>query len=145
MVIKITEEAIRARATDKVFERGLAYYRQGAIKSTIKRGLTLEAQCKGSTYKPYHVQVYLNDDGNVDNVTCTCQYEFEGDCKHIVALLLTYVYQPEIFQERLPIGAILKELSHEELVTLMTEIIERQPKLQAAVDRAYIKRRKRKQ
>lgn len=142
LTAKITEETVRARATEKVFERGLAYYHQGAIKSTIKRGLILEGKCEGSRYKPYHVSVYLNVGGDIDHVRCTCNYEFEGDCKHIVALLLTYIYEPNAFQERPTIETILQELSREDLVMLITEMVERQPKLQAMVDRAYVKRRK---
>src|SRR5690349_15460878 len=92
--IHYTLELIGQRANVNSFERGFEYYKQGRVSKTIKRGLSLEGYCAGSV--TYHVQVIFDRLG-IKSTRCTCPYEFGGDCKHIVALLLTYLYQPEKF------------------------------------------------
>ncbi|KAB2902703.1 MAG: hypothetical protein F9K27_15835 [Anaerolineae bacterium] len=132
--MKITEKMIRERANEQSFSRGQGYYRSGMILNTIKRGNILEGFCEGSEAVPYHIQVMCSDKG-IDFATCTCPYSFEGDCKHIVALLLTFLNEPEKFAEKLPLEQSLQERSREELVALMIKMIEKYPDLQNLVDR----------
>jgi uncharacterized Zn finger protein len=90
----LTEDMIRSYTSDQSFERGHEYYHSGTIYNAIREGNTLLADCEG-TYT-YHLRVEL-DEGGIQSASCTCPYEFGGYCKHIVALLLTYVHQPGEF------------------------------------------------
>ncbi len=128
-------EHIRSRATAQSFARGESYYHSGAIFDTVRRGNELEGRCEGSDYAPYHVRVTLDKEGGVEEALCTCPYDWGGDCKHIVALLLTYLRDPERFAERAPVEDILLERSKEQLITLIRQMVARYPDLQALIDR----------
>ncbi len=128
-------EQIRRRATPQSFARGEDYYHNGAIFDAVKRGDELEARCQGSDYTPYHIRVVLDKAGNIEATFCTCPYDWGGDCKHIVALLLTYLYKPETFEERAPVQDTLLERSKEQLITLIRQMVAHHPDLQALIDR----------
>lgn len=128
-------EQIRARATDQSFARGESYYHSGAIFDTVRRGSELEGRCEGSDYAPYHIQVTLDDTGSVEVASCTCPYDWGGDCKHIVALLLTYLHEPELFEKRAPVQDTLLARSKEDLVALIRQMTRQYPDLQALIDR----------
>jgi uncharacterized Zn finger protein len=139
--MQLNEKIIRDRANANSFSRGEAYYRSSAILNTVKRGDTLEGFCEGSEALPYHVQVTLSDEA-VAFATCTCPYSFDGDCKHIVALLLTYLNTPQQFVERLPLEQALQERSKEELVALILKMLDKYPDLHNLVDHPVPGKRK---
>jgi len=91
MNVQLTEKQIRERASDQSFRKGQDYYDTGAIynpaRQSIPGGVTLTAQCEGTSAPSYRLQVEL-DGGGVRSTSCTCPYDWGGDCKHIVALLL---------------------------------------------------------
>ncbi len=132
---KLTEAQVRKLASAQSFERGERYYRDGAIIDPVQQDLELRAQCEGSEYEPYEVSATLAKDG-VAEVDCSCSYDFGGACKHIVALLLTYVYDPGSFRAIEPVGKILGERSKEELIELIGEMVKRDPKVLGAVEMA---------
>lgn len=131
---EITLAQIRARANSQSFTRGEQYFRQNAISEAVKRGNTIEGLCEGSEPRPYHVKATLNETGIVET-SCTCDYSHEGDCKHIVALLLTYQERPEDFEERPTIEDTLQRRSQEELIKLIQTMVRHYPDLQDLVDR----------
>lgn len=138
MSIKITEKIIRSRASDQSFTRGQTYYRNGSINNTVKRGSLLQADCEGSQYSPYRIEVGFHVDGSIDYATCTCEYDFGGDCKHIVALLLTFAHHPEVFTERPTIEDELKQRTADELIALVRQMVRRYPDLQLLIDRPVV-------
>lgn len=91
MNIQLTEKIIHSRASDQSYQKGGEYYRSGAIYNpswqSMEGAVVLTAQCEGSTAPSYRLRVEL-DAGGVRLATCTCPYDWGGDCKHIVALLL---------------------------------------------------------
>jgi len=125
---KLTEAAIRGRATDTSFERGYDYYRDGAVLEVARRGNRLLAEVEGSSYEPYQVSITLSEHGIVD-ADCTCPYDWGGDCKHIVAVLLTYIRSSEEVVELPPVEAMLTDLDRDQLQALILELVERQPNL----------------
>jgi len=131
----VTLEQIRARATEQSFARGESYYHSGVIFDTVRRGSEFEGQCEGSDYAPYHIHVVLDGAGDIDAASCTCPYDWGGDCKHIVALLLTYLHEPESFEAREPVQDILSARSKEDLIALIRQMVEQYPDLQALIDR----------
>ncbi|MBN1313368.1 MAG: SWIM zinc finger family protein [Anaerolineae bacterium] len=132
--LNLTEKQIRDRADSNSFAKGQSYYKGGAISDMVLRGDRLEGLCEGSQPSPYRVLIKFDEDGIAD-ASCTCPYDWGGDCKHIVALLLNYLNEPEKFEERASPDDTLKERSKEELIALIREMIERQPDLEALIHR----------
>lgn len=73
-----------------VYFRGLDYYTRGRVKSFrfSPEKLLIQAVVSGS--ENYQVRIELYDDGDVADYQCTCPaYEqYDGACKHIIAVLL---------------------------------------------------------
>jgi uncharacterized Zn finger protein len=132
MNIQLTEKQIRERASDQSFQKGQAYYESGAIYNPARQaspaGVTLTAQCEGSSAPSYRLQVEL-DGGGVRSASCTCPYDWGGDCKHIVALLLMYIHQPDGFVEQESVNELLAGLEKDALIALILRLVERDPDL----------------
>jgi len=131
---KITEGQIRARAGDKSFARGESYYRDEAVFDLVQRGDVIEGLCQGSMPSPYQVRARLGKQG-ITETFCTCEYDFGGDCKHIIALLLTYLHQPNKFEQRQSTDDVLTAWDKNELISLIREMVTRYPDLQILIDR----------
>ncbi|MGH9839068.1 MAG: SWIM zinc finger family protein [Blastocatellia bacterium] len=132
---KLAEAQVRKLANARSFERGLDCYYGGAILDPVRQGMELRAQCEGSDDEPYEVSVTLDEDGVAEGY-CSCPYEYDLVCKHIVALLLTYVHEPETFRVVKSPRKALADYSREELIEVIGEILEQNPKVMAAVKRA---------
>ncbi len=133
--LKITSEQIRQRATAKSFTGGESYLRSGAVYDKVRRENQLAARCRGSSGGPYRVQALFNAQGNLQTTSCSCPYDYGGDCKHIVAVLLAYIDSPAAFEVRGSIEDTLIERSKEELVGLIKEMLQRAPELEILVNR----------
>jgi hypothetical protein len=73
---------LRELAEGSSYERGLTYYRNGYVKNVVRRGNVFEGKVSGtSNYK-----VKLEVVGNELFFDCSCPYDYEGICKHCVAL-----------------------------------------------------------
>jgi uncharacterized Zn finger protein len=129
----LTEAHIRELASERSFERGEAYYRDGAVLEPVRQVLELRAQCEGSDYEPYQVSATLTKSG-IAETSCTCPYDYGGICKHIVALLLTYMHEPRAFRSIPPLAALLAGRSRQELIALIGELIKREPGLLSLVE-----------
>jgi uncharacterized Zn finger protein len=129
----LTESHVRKLASEKSFERGKTYYRDEAILEPIRQGIELRAYSEGSDYKPYQVSATLAKNG-IAETSCTCPYDHSGICKHVVALLLTYVHNPQAFRAIPPLEELLAERSKEELVAIISEMIKREPELISLVE-----------
>src|SRR5258706_1671515 len=100
MTVTVTVDQIKARDNDQSFSRGQSYFKNDAVFDTIQRGNELHGFCEASSQpEPYHVRATLGDKGIIE-ASCTCQYDLGGDCKHIVALLLTSLDKPGKFEQR---------------------------------------------
>lgn len=130
---RLTETYIRNLASASSFERGQNYYHDGAILEPIRQEMELRARCEGSDYEPYQVNATLTKSG-IAETSCTCPYDYGGICKHIVALMLTYVHEPQSFRSIPPLTALLAGRSREELIALIGEMIKREPDLLSLVE-----------
>jgi uncharacterized Zn finger protein len=128
MPSKLTIDIIRALSTPQSFERGQQYYRAGAVFNTSRQGDLLVGECEGSMAPAYRLRVEL-DEGGVRAAFCTCPYEMGGYCKHIVALLLVYLYTPDEFIERRRIDEMLAGLNQADLLGLIHKMVEHEPNL----------------
>src|SRR5947209_4781571 len=136
-VPRLTEAQVRKLASQQSFERGKGYYRDGAILEPVRQGLELRAQCEGSEDEPYEVSATIEPHG-IAEVSCACPYDWGGACKHIVALLLTYVHKPQAFRVIPPLEALLAKSSREQLIALIGELVKRAPGLVSVVELAAV-------
>ena len=79
-----TQEEIRSLCTEQSFERGRNYYHQGRVQGLDIDGGEISATVRGSNY--YDVAIDVATDPI--HTHCSCPYDYAGDCKHIVAVLL---------------------------------------------------------
>lgn len=102
---KLTEDHIAKLTDGKRFERGMNYWRDGWRLENLQRdGWTLTGNCWGD-FNPitrdrryYHLTVTLTPE-SISGQRCTCS-DFRGRrlCKHLVALLLAWVHEPQRFK-----------------------------------------------
>src|ERR671939_435611 len=128
-----TEAHIRELASEKSFDRGEAYYHDGSILEPVRQERELLAQCQGSDYEPYQVIATLAESG-IAETSCTCPYDYGGICKHVVALLLTYIKDYQAFRPVPQLTALPAGRSREELIALVGEMIKREPELLSLVE-----------
>lgn len=86
-------ERLQALASEPVLRRGLAYFRENRVLSIGWDAGRLWAEVEGSIKdQPYLVDVALDEDRE-PLVCCTCPFDYEPACKHVVAALLAYSAQ----------------------------------------------------
>ena len=125
---QLTTERIRQRCTETSFNRGVEYFHAGTIGNPVLHGYSLSATCGGSNLEPYRLSVELMPTGIADT-HCSCPYTGEGDCKHIVALLLTYVHAPETIYSVETLLSTLAENPASSLLQVISELLKRAPEL----------------
>ena len=85
-----------ARETDSgSWQRGSRYFREGRAELTgVERldggGLQLVGSCRGSAFEPYRQQVVITPGRNQPVLSGECSCPVAFNCKHVVALLLTW-------------------------------------------------------
>ncbi|MBW4420694.1 MAG: SWIM zinc finger family protein [Myxacorys californica WJT36-NPBG1] len=134
MVAPISEIVISHHATSNSFSRGEDYYHRSAVIDLVQRGNTIHAEVEGSEVTPYRVSLQF-DSGGITSVRCTCPYDYEGWCKHIVAVALTWVRQPDRLELRPTLPQLLDRLDHLQTQRLVQALVAEQPELIDAVDR----------
>ena len=130
---ELTEDQIRDRCERQVFLRGEGYFYNEMIENAILQDYRLSATCQGSEETPYRVSVDLTPTGIAD-AECSCPYDWGGDCKHIVALLLTYIHEPEEVRSVDPILTALAEKPKETLLRVISECLKSEPTLVSIVE-----------
>ena len=137
----LTENMIRERASEESFQRGLNYFHSGAlynlVTQPISNGIQLTAFCRGSSAPFYHLLVELDANG-IRSTSCTCAYDWGGDCKHIIALLLAYLDDPEEFTQQEGVADLLSGLEKSELEALVVRLVERNPDLYSELEKQVL-------
>ena len=124
MSIKLTEAMIQQRIDARSFQRGKEYFSNGNVLEVAQRGSLLFGQVRGSEYDPYDVKVML-EEGMIKSTKCSCPV---GDnCKHVAALLLSYVHHHEEVIQRPTWEKISADLSAEEMRTILSQLAQKHP------------------
>lgn len=126
---KLSEEDVRSRVGTQSFERGYRYFHDGAIFDARRQGMVLKAYCEGSQPQPYRVRVTF-DPGGIQEAHCSCPVGGSGYCKHVAALLLTWLYCSGDFREVEELDTTLERRSKGELIALIKQMLLRQPELE---------------
>jgi uncharacterized Zn finger protein len=135
---KLNEATIRTFANAKSRQRGEEYYRQGYVTTLTQRGNTLDAEVEGSDIQSYRVSLNFNN-RDFTSATCTCPYNFDGYCKHIVAAMLVCLRQPDKIEERPTLEQLLDRLNEIQTQQLIQELVAKQPELIDPIER-YVNR-----
>ncbi len=85
--MKLTAALLERLSLPAIYERGEHYFRSGRVAQLVKQGGQVEALVRGS--RDYRQLIDLSADSWA--ATCTCPYEGEGICKHLVAAGLAIV------------------------------------------------------
>src|SRR4051794_40543064 len=130
----VTEAMIHNLADPVVFARGRDYLRQGAVTSLARSEDRITARVLGSEVEPYRVRVRFSPSG-IEETDCTCPYEWGGVCKHVVAVLLACMEQPEAVEQTPPLAARLSRLGEEELRALLLELADEDDDVARRIER----------
>lgn len=128
----LTQTDVQNWTDERFVERGRRYFAEGRIRHPRRQGQRLQAECLGSQPTPYRVEVTLSDDG-IRSADCSCPMGAGGRCKHVVALLLTWIDEPERFTEEEALKAQLRTKTRDQLVRLIERMIDRHPDLETMV------------
>ena len=126
-------QQIREVTSERIFQRGEKLYNLGAVSALARRGDKISARCQGSEPLPYHLWAQLKD-GEVIAADCSCPYDWEPNCKHIVALLLTYLHRPQVFEPRLTLRDELMSREKKDLVDIIEEMTALHPEFEDIVE-----------
>jgi uncharacterized Zn finger protein len=137
-ISNLSETDLRYHTTDKSFKRGEDYYRSGAVTDLCQRGNCLCGEVEGNEAAPYQITIEF-DAGGITEAQCTCPYDYEGWCKHIVAVALTSIRKPKTIHQRLSLNQLLDRLNHIQTQTLVQELVAREPELLNQIDRFVTK------
>ncbi len=90
-----TLATLRTLANSTSYQRGQAYYRQKAVGKITQTGRVFAARVAGS----YNYRVVLDLSSPPQPAfTCSCPYDFDGICKHAVALGLAVLNECDLSQ-----------------------------------------------
>ncbi|MFW9262531.1 SWIM zinc finger family protein [Nostoc sp. CALU 546] len=131
---QISEFTIRRHANAKSFQRGEAYYKAGAVNAITQRGHLVQADVMGTQARPYHVNLSFDSSG-LTSVNCTCAYDFDGWCKHIVATMLVCARNSESIEQRPTLEQLLNRLDYIQTQRLLQELVREYPPMIEAIDR----------
>jgi uncharacterized Zn finger protein len=134
---KLSKASIRRHATSQSFERGQDYYKSGSVTSLIQRGNELSANVEGSEFEPYRISIDF-DKGGITSAFCTCPYNFDGWCKHIIATLFTCLHQPDRIEQRPELAELIAPLTREQLQLILHKLALEQPDWLDAIEQQII-------
>lgn len=123
---KITLKQIRTLAGAERFAAGEALYQEEALTQPTRTGTIIRALV-ATDDQPAHAEVQVDDVG-ISRMACSCDHDPDDTCEHVVATLLTYLYEPEAFVEATPAAELLAR-SKEELVAIIQAMLNRDPSL----------------
>ncbi|MEZ4520820.1 MAG: SWIM zinc finger family protein [Thermomicrobiales bacterium] len=132
---QISERDIQDRVGAQSFQRGRSYADAGRIIATRRHDNTINGLCLGSVAVPYRLHATLEEEGVVE-AECSCPVGHGGYCKHVAALLLTWLEHPEAFVEAVDLESALAEKSKEELIQLLLTVAEGSPQFEQLLETA---------
>ena len=130
---RLTKSDIQNWTDDVYFQRGQKYYEQGAIYDQKRQGMTLKSKCFGSQ-APFYRQEIVFDNKGIKSAECSCPVGDGGHCKHAIALLLTWLNDPDTFKEVEAVDATLEKRSKPELIAIIKQMLDQEPDLESLLD-----------
>ncbi len=128
--------SIKANSDANVFERGESLYKNSAVSKTSIQENRLTGKCAGQSTPFYDLTIELDDYG-VRKAVCSCPFNFPGYCKHIVALLLKYINEPDKFTIRKSASELVNSINKAELPNLLTKLVQEKPEIYDWIERNF--------
>jgi uncharacterized Zn finger protein len=123
--LALTERHLAQATDEKTFHRAQPYVRE--FTHRLRAGRSIAGRVSG----PHGVYaVSLGIDGTTLMPACSCASD-AGFCKHVIALGLTYIEEPQSFYDLHTLTAQLEQYSHADLVDLMIQMASRYPQILA--------------
>ena len=110
------------------FMRAQTYVRDGSMVYLRQTGEQLKAHCQEYMGPPYQVEVNFSADEIVAG-SCSCPMGSGGQCKHVGALLITWLEEPEAFRRVESLEVSLEQRSKAELVLFIRQLVQHDPLL----------------
>src|SRR5258706_4406306 len=133
----LSEADIQTYTGDASFQKGYKYYLDRAIVEPTLSESVIWAYCHGSSGNPYRVEATLmpaSEKSAPKLVSFSCNCLQAGFCKHLVALLLTWLHHPEHFAVHSGIVGRLSKKNHAELLALLEQLVQRQPDIEPMIE-----------
>jgi uncharacterized Zn finger protein len=130
----VAQSTIQSYATANSVSRGEDYYQSGAVSGVTQRDDLIQSEVEGSEFNPYRVSIQFDANG-ITAAQCTCPYDYEGWCKHIVATLLTCIRHPKRITDRPTLVQLLDRLDPLQTQHLIQSLVTEKPDLIDAIDR----------
>lgn len=127
-----TKADVQRLIDNRSFSRGQTYAKKGAIVNPLVLGNRLQAQCYGSSPVPYRVSADFDKRGLSESF-CSCPVGGGGRCKHVAALLLTWLQDSKQFTQTVPLEENLQQRDKAQLIDLIKRMIGRYPDLEDMV------------
>ena len=112
---------------------GRSYFKSGAIIDPRRQGNAVKGWCQGSMPQPYRLHVAFDADG-IDGAHCSCPVGGGGRCKHVGALLLAWLEQPDAFRVMVELDTGLQQRSKAELIALIKRMLQLEPDLETLLE-----------
>ncbi|MHA1470501.1 MAG: SWIM zinc finger family protein [Candidatus Asgardarchaeia archaeon] len=122
---KITEDKIRTIFGLRTFEKGKRYFYEGRVIRGIVYKNKLVSFVWGTAEKPYKVEIDLSS----DDFSNKCSCPLGGDCKHVVATLLSWIHSPHIYLNGNEILKKISSLSKDEILKILDSVIMLRPSI----------------
>ncbi|MFD2785513.1 SWIM zinc finger family protein [Hymenobacter rubripertinctus] len=130
-----TRSDLKAAANTSSYERGQQYFKRGYVGKITRENNTFKARVEGS--ERYKVRLTVEQTGA--SYRCNCPYDYDGICKHAVALGLAVLkkFGPEVEPSPVPDTseqALLEALMNTPVTTqlaFLTNLLRTQPQLRA--------------
>lgn len=124
----ITDAVLKSISSPESYVRGSKLFQSGAVYDTFHQEKVITGKCEGSSEPYYQVRVKI-DEGRIQESSCTCSYDWGGACKHIIALVLAYIQNPDAFNEQKRIDDLLADFDKQSLVRLIDRLVTENPEL----------------
>lgn len=118
---------------DPILSRGREYFQSGRITDLDKVGNRYSAIAHGT--EKYHVEVTVDEDGEILDTACGCPYDFGVHCKHQVALFYAVRQSETVHRQdvqtrtsdptKKSIEHLIQHLSKSEMETLLVTFANR--------------------
>ena len=126
-----------------ILSRGLSYYRgKNVVSLEMIEANHYKAFVAGTQL--YEVTLTLDDDGEVEDIHCTCPYDWGEHCKHEVAVL--YALRHQLNREQyemverpkdVDLSSLLEARSKKELLSFLLDFAKKSPPLVSALVAAF--------
>ena len=119
--LSLTEDQLAQVVEEKTFHRAQPYVRE--FTHRLRSGPAIVGRVAGP-HGSYTVSLRIEDSGFTPDCSCASDVGF---CKHVIALGLTYIEEPQSFYDLRTLTAQLEQAPHSELVDLIMRIGTRYP------------------